>query len=236
VPKKLTKKQLAMIQQRLAKEASIATLHPGTPSDALGSMFGAVSTFKGDEPWPEYGGTPMIGLLQIRTSELPNVPHSLRGVALLRVWVSDVEDALCDTLESVVIRASPTLPSGPSDMRQTTTGHPKACRMTWASQADGPGYYDLPRTVPDEIAELYSALDTPSHNGTKIGGYQHRVQFQTAFDVTGLTQTSPDDEYEYVLQIGSEPAAGWMWGDGGIAYVGRGVTDLSRWKLDWQAS
>ncbi len=223
------------IQSRLSRQAIVASLSKARGLTDLASQFGFVVALKSDAAWPSFDGEPMVGLLQINTAELPSIPSALTGVALLRVWVSLVDDAILDP-DGVVIRSSPSL-SDETPVAQPVIATPiKRCGIAWANATDMPGYQDLPRTVSDEIANFYAEVDCPTISATKIGGFARRMQGPTAFDVTGYPSPDSPELFDYVLQIGSEKVAEWTWGDDGIGYVGRSRTNPAKWKLDWQSS
>ena len=61
---------------------------------------------------------------------------------------------------------------------------------------------------------------------SKVGGWPYLIQGAIWFW---------DDAPEYVFQIDTEDEAGWMWGDAGTAYFGRGKAEKrDQWHFDWQ--
>lgn len=68
-------------------------------------------------------------------------------------------------------------------------------------------------------------------DGSKIGGWPHLIQSEIYWAPFNQPPTNP----EYAFQIDNEEKAGWMWGDAGVGYFGRGTGQAKdTWALAWQ--
>ena len=83
----------------------------------------------------------------------------------------------------------------------------------------------LPNDLIDEFD--YDEFDELFQNvyGFKFAGWPSLIQSEIEW---ANQEISP----EYVLQIPTTEKANWMWGDNGVAYVGRGTTDDNSDELD----
>jgi hypothetical protein len=184
------------------------------PEDPLTSWF-ARGVCLSAEPLPTFNGQPQFPLLQVRMSELPEIPQALEGIALLVVYLNAAEvpfdkphgEGWCvreyRSLEG--LQPCPTrAPQGVKPLAiKWSLGKPE--RPDWEQASD---LFDLSALDDSDSArERFDKL--PNHSFTKIGGYPSEIQ--------GLVENADD----YVLQIGSEEKASWAWGDNGIASFAR---------------
>lgn len=200
---------------KIARPVSIAQIGGFRPSeDPLTSWFGR-GVCLASEPEASFNGQPLFPLLQVRVSELPEVPKALSGIALLVVHLNAAEipyDRIHGdgwlvreyrTLEGLVpcpTRAPKGLKSLPI---KWSAGKPE--RPDWEQARELLDLDALDES--DSARERFDKL--PHHGATKVGGYPSEIQ--------SLVENADD----YVLQIGSEEKAHWQWGDNGIATFAR---------------
>ncbi len=103
---------------------------------------------------------------------------------------------------------------------------PRALPIKWiAGKHERPDWEHASELLElDAIEDSESARERfdklPHHDRTKVGGWP-----------TGI-QSVADNADDYVLQIGSEDKAHWMWGHGGITTFGRAAD--GRWSFACQ--
>jgi Domain of unknown function (DUF1963) len=167
--------------ERPASVGIVGGLRP--PDDPLTSWLGQVRAVGQGEEWPTRDGTPLAGICQIRTSELPHVPPALRGVALITVFLraeegvpvppSGVDDhgwevRVYENLDRVV----------PVDGVMATSIRPFPVRWQ-LFEADLPSWEDAARVLTaEELAELeegFDDLEGPA-DGLKVGGWPSLIQ------------------------------------------------------------
>jgi hypothetical protein len=221
-------------KQRLARKASrIVRAQSRPPSDPATSWFGRVTLCEPGEKWPQWQGRAMWPLLQIVTRELPFCPEGIADLALIRVYVSpSFHDADTESGEGWVVRASPTLAGlAPiTDKPHDSTIKPFHGRWE-VVEADYPTYEDLPLETPEELKDSYHDLGFENHDGIKVGGWPTNLQSEIYWAPMNQHPHDP----AYVFQIGSEPRAGWQWGDSGVGYFGRGTgVHRDKWAMAWQ--
>ena len=170
------------------------------------------------ESWPEGSDGPMIPLLQIAVSELCMVPEALAGTKLVTVWggMRDMWDGP-NNGDGWVLREYSSLEGLEllSDYRKKP-GKPHS--VDWKLSDDFPHFWNLEEEswtdyVGNKILEEFEPV-----GGTKIGGWPDLVQ--SALGRPG-----------FVMQIDSEEALGWNFGDGGVLYF---TKDSSGWHLEIQ--
>lgn len=226
-------KAVRAIVRKLAIPASKAVMTARLDGDPLSSAFGTIRASARGERWPERFGIAMWPLCQINCTELPVTPRPLEGVAMLRVWVLP-EYAETWGPEAVCIRASASLSSmrGAKEPHVGSTLQPKGVR--WARFMDSPTVYDLPRSVHEEVVQVLSQRSCMAYEFTKVGGYPFEVQGTGPYRVLGGEEFG-ERMYDYVLQIGSETKARWMWGDSGVAWVARSRSRRNQWDFAWES-
>jgi hypothetical protein len=223
------RQEIEAVNSRLALPASRAELVSFDPSDPLSSFFGAVLASTPHEAWPEYLGSPMRALCQISCASLPYVPPRLTDISMLRIWVASRTEDLLKS-DSVCVRATPVGERLVPIQSPHTTSVIKAMSIRWHAINDPPSYFDLPRSIPDEIAEAVAQLQHPTCESTKVGGYAYSMQGGGVYRPAGGTER----DFDFVAQIGSERAAGWEWGDSGVCHVARGRSNPENWDTYWE--
>lgn len=218
---------------RLARPASRMTLGGPEPETPVASWFGRVTLAEPGEQWPSWNGRPMWPLCQIVVNELPHVPESIRDLALIRVFI-DPDYHELDPLHDPFwkVRTSKSLDGliAASEPAHGSRIRPQPAR--WKPINDLPEADDLPAEVRDEVRDLWGESFHSSER-TKIGGWPHVIQWSPVWAPGGEHPARP----EYVLQIGSEEKARWMWGDAGVAWFGRGTGRRRRtWAMEWQCA
>lgn len=200
---------------KIARPVSIAQIGGfRPPEDPLTSWFGR-GVCLASEPEVPFNGQPLFPLLQVRVSELPEVPKALEGIALLVVYINASEVPYdkahgdgwlvreyhsLEGLAPCPTRAPKGLKSLPI---KWTAGKPE--RPDWEQASELLDLEALDES--DSARERFDKL--PHHGATKIGGYPSEIQ------------SLVDNADDYVLQIGSEEKAHWQWGHGGIATFAR---------------
>lgn len=182
------------------------------PEDPATSWFGRGLSLT-DQPEPTFRDQPMFPLLQVRCSELPEIPAALAGIELLVVYVNALEIPFDKPPgDGWLVREYRSL----DGLQPIATRAPcKALGIHWSlGKPERPGWEQASELFDmDAINDSESASERffklPHHEGTKIGGYPFEVQHLV------------DNADGYVLQIGSEPKAQWMWADNGVATFAR---------------
>lgn len=213
--------------RRLLRPASIAALGGfRPPEDPATSWFGRAVALPG-EGFPVWNGEPMPPLLQIRVSELQEVPEALNGIALLVLF----HDARAHPFnaphgEGWAIREYASVDGlVPLDATVMLPGL-KPFPVRWSRvEDDAPGWEDA-----WELLDLSAVNDCePASDAffmafsryacTKVGGFPKEIQHGVGID-------------DFVFQVGSEEKANWMWADNGIGYFFR--DGQGRWSWSCQ--
>ncbi|MCC6475184.1 MAG: DUF1963 domain-containing protein [Burkholderiales bacterium] len=180
------------------------------PDDPSHSWFGRAVHHPKDEPIL-YQGKPLFPLIQIRCSDLPEVPDRLVGVALLVVYMN------CKTIpfglphgEGWAIREYSSL-EGLVPCPHQGPGHLRAFPIKWhLGTPEGPGWesaWEIIDMTPVNASKEHRDrfFEFEHYSQTKVGGYPSEIQH-------GFERLE-----DFVFQIGSEPKPCWGWGDDGIA-------------------
>jgi hypothetical protein len=200
---------------KIARPVSIAQVGGfRPPEDPLTSWFGR-GVCLASEPEVSFNGQALFPLLQVRVSELPEVPKALEGIALLVVYMNAAEVPYDKAHgDGWLVREYRTL----EGLAPCPTRAPKGLKslpIKWvAGKPERPDWEQANELLnlealeeSDSARERFDKL--PHHGATKIGGYPSEIQ--------SLVENAGD----YVLQIGSEEKAHWQWGDNGIATFAR---------------
>lgn len=176
----------------------------------------------------------MWPLCQLVLDAAPYVPESLLDIYIFQVFI-DPEFHQCDTDNGAGwhIRALSHQSASrlvPSDER---IGEIKPCPARWELlEHDYPGYDDLPIETPESIRDAWTE-SVDAADGTKLGGWPYLVQSEIFWAPHNKHPANP----EYAFQVDSEEKVGWVWGDAGVAYFGRGTgAHRNRWAMSWQCS
>jgi hypothetical protein len=231
---------------RPASAARLGGVRP--PQDPLASWFGRVRVALPGEDWPTTNGAPMLALAQLNLRELPcPPPQVLADVALLTLflgpWQLPVDQPnginwalrAYPTLDGLVPLAEPT-PARAGDPKRRK-GQDLALQpspISWQQHLDYPYRDDLPPGLLkawDAWAEDHADTQQ-TFDGTKIGGWPYCLQHEVRWHSGGR----PVDDWQYVLQVGSEPKAGLSWGHAGLGYIARQPGHRADgWHLTWQS-
>jgi hypothetical protein len=216
---------------RLARPASkmVIPRRGVLPATTL-SWFGKVTLTEAGTDWPTFDGKLMWPIIQIAPAEAPYVPKGLEDVALLQLFV--VPEYWQYWREGEVIRVYESLddlqavdePEHGSEITPT----PVAWELV---ERDLPEYDDLPPDVPREICDAWMDEESRTLQCTKLGGWPYIIQWSPSFPKRGRVS-----KFEYVCQVGSERRLNWMWGDLGVAHIGRGRDKRDVWSMEWQCS
>jgi Domain of unknown function (DUF1963) len=179
-----------------------------------------------DEGLPDWEGSPMFPLLQIRISELPFVPEQLKHLAVL-VLFHNLHRHPFDLPhgQGWLIREYRTIDNL---IPLPSVDHPyKAFPIRWSRvDDDAPGWedawglVDLSAINADEEASDFFFYEFERYSGTKIGGYPKEIQHGVGLD-------------DFVFQVGSEAKINWMWADNGIGYFFRSPSGDWRWSCQF---
>ena len=171
------------------------------------------------EPEVSFNGQPLFPLLQVRVSELPEVPKALEGIALLVVYLNAAEIPYDKPQgDGWMVREYRSL----EGLVPCPTRAPKGLKslpIKWiAGKPERPDWEQASELLEmDAIDESESARERfdkmAHHGGTKVGGYPTEIQ--------SLVENADD----YLLQIGSEEKAHWQWGHNGIATFARNANE-----------
>ena len=225
----------------LARPASLMRfLRARPPEEPQASWFGRVQMMLPGEEWPSTDDRAWWPLLQVDCRELPYGPPTLAGIEFLTVFVDPTVESLglssgieagwllrtYSSIFDLVQVAEPErqAATNPHDPRHPTPP-PKAKPIDWTLiNTDYPAWeclMNLPnwQDFVDEDKERAIPVE-----GTKIGGWPFVIQ-QDPWESIAV---------DHVLQLDSHDDAGWSWGHGGIAYIGRRVQPPGDWLLTWQ--
>lgn len=207
--------------------------------DPFATMFGAVRLAQKDEGWPTCQAAPMVPLCQINLSQAPLVPDALRDVSLLTLFIApeharapteiintlDPDPAANWTLRSYGALDGLTIPKAPA---HGSTLSPRLGE--WGAVTPDYANHDMADAVVDIAANDVYAYDwSRSVSQTKLGGWPSTVQA-----VPWWADAAGADTWDFVLQIETEPKAGWHgWGDG-AAYIARSRERPHLWAIDVQ--
>jgi uncharacterized protein YwqG len=222
------------IRRQLARRASLMVVGGfRPPQEPSASWFGRVRLALPGEVWPAHNEKPMLPLCQINCVELPHVPHALSDIALITVFITR-DDLPIDAPngDRWELRAYKSLEGLVEVAGPESDGLIKPFPVRWEPcEADYPCQDDVPVELPAEVDEKYYDL-FENQRRSKVGGWPSLIQSEIYWAPWNKHPASP----EYVFQIDSEEKAGWMWGDTGTGYFGRGVTGAAKdeWALAWQ--
>lgn len=197
------------------------------------SWVGKVMLAKEGETWPQSNGIPMMPICQINLTDLPNRPASLQDIAFLTLFF-DPEEIPIDTPngDGWLLRTYSSLeelvPHTPPD-----THFPLKPFQMKAEPAkdDYPCHEDREVEIPDEWEDEF--MDQyPNLEGIKLGGWPTLIQSEIFWAPGNAHPADP----EYVFQVDSVDKAHLFWGDGGVAYFGRGTKPghENEWTFSWQ--
>ena len=228
---------VAGVRERAATPCTVFTC-----DRALGTHAGPLATWIGDvvvgapgETWPERNGRPMVGVCQFNLTQCPAVPPCLEGIALLTMFLerqqrdNHVEWSAANggTPEEMVIRTYTRLDELIQYADRPTLPNPyKPCAASPALFVEHPEEYaEIEETrgklgLPESWSVLVrdalrdeELLDGEAVFGTKVGGWPAPIQDFIARPLA--------------FQLGSEDAAGMMWGDAGCVFVWK---DGTKWE------
>jgi Domain of unknown function (DUF1963) len=201
------------------------------PEGPYGSWFGRVNLALPGEGWPMHDGRPLHALAQIDLTQLPFRPPHLDDLELITVFIDEPPDDDQPNGEGWCLRAYPDraklVPLERVDTGSEIAAFPMRPQIV---EEDFPGWEDLPADVP---GDLYDREALQTAEGFKLGGWPFLVQGEVTW---GPAFTEHPAAPAYVFQIDSTEKGGWMWGDSGVGYVGRGTRPghTDEWTLSWQ--
>jgi len=200
------------------RKASIAKIGGFRPSgNPLTTKFSGDVVMAPDENWPVFEGKALQSFLQVNISELPYVPHELRDVELMTVFVMEEEIPFdrphgegwairtYKDVEKLQPRKNPIVGSGikPAEIRWSLVDNEAPHWEDAWSVADLSDFNQLEDST-DLFYDNYS-----NHAFTKVGGWPSLVQGELSMGTN-----------DFVFQIGSEEKANWSWLDAGTVYFG----------------
>lgn len=225
--------ELEQIKAQLKRSASkiiVGGFRP--PEHPQASWFGRIRLAEVNEGWPMHADKPMIPLCQLNLTESPYVPSNLEDIAFLTIFISAQELPL-DTPngEGWELRAYSSLENLTEIVEPSHGSHIRPFPIRWELiEEDYPSHEDISIALPEDIDDIYYDLFEVKYC-SKIGGWPSLIQSEIFW--------APFNQHpanlEYAFQIDSEEKAGWMWGDAGVGYFGRGTGQATdNWALSWQ--
>lgn len=214
---------------RHLRSASVARLVRGPArDDPSASCVGGRFLGPQGSSWPRTEGLFLEGIIQIKIGELPTPSPLLEGIKLLQVFAASEE-----------WQGLASYNNGPWEVRTYRSLHDlvpmerpsisllKPCWIEWELRANEiPSYPDNIELIDGEIEARFQELEGwqellegryDTYAGTKVGGWPY--SFQNGAECG-----------EFVLQLGSEPKANWVWGPGGSAFFG---LSNGEWNMSW---
>jgi len=209
--------------------------------DPFATMFGAVRLERNGEVWPSYEAAPLWPVLQLNLREAPVIPEALRDLSLLTVFVAPdhtnpptrmIDTGQPDPMATWAIRSYSTLEALTIPKAPKHGSNLRPQLGEWAPAVIDYANDDVAEQVTDTVAN-----DLPDHERcealaqTKLGGWP-----ATSGAVPWWDREPTGDTWDFVLQIGNEPKAGWHgWGDG-TAFIARSRERPHIWAIDVQVS
>lgn len=212
---------------RAASVAEIGGFRP--PVDPLTSWFGGNFSMGREEPWPSNAHGPLLPLLQVLVSDLPEVPPPLRPFALIQVFIDNSElplDLPASNGSGWLLKTYDTLQDLAPKPCPPSANMLRPFPVQWRlSSADAPSWDDAwgDDRSHDAFVELGDAIDLfhDRYKGlhrTKVGGWPSWIQ------------SSFPGGRDFVMQITSEEKPRWMAGDNGNLYI---FHEDGQWRLVW---
>jgi uncharacterized protein YwqG len=196
------------------------------------SWFGRVRLAQANESWPIHEGKPMIPLCQLNLTEAPYVPPNLEDIALLTIFIS-AQALPLDTPngDGWQLRTYSSLENLIEIVEPDHGSQIRPFPIRWELiEEDYPSWEDVTIALPEEIEDNYYDLFEVK-DGSKLGGWPSLIQGEIYWAPFNQHPANP----EYAFQIDSEAKAGWLWGDSGVGYFGRGTGQAKdTWTLAWQ--
>ena len=222
--------EIEALRERVMRPAVLYEPSIESSKELLGSYFGAVKVGLPEEDWPQYGGRPMLGILQLNLEDLVYRPPGTEDIRLLTLFVDS--ESCPESEGSWLVRTYKILsklkaldaPNLEAEIRQVSLGPP-------ALIEDYPCFEDLEEDMEDELWDAFSEQH-PTARGVKLGGWPSLVQSE----IYWAPQNEHPADPKYVLQIDSRKEARWQWGQDGCAYLGRGTAKgrQNEWAFEWQ--
>lgn len=226
---------LTEIRQQLARQAVIMRMRPEqTQHSEFSSWYGKVACSLPAEIWPLANGKPMFALCQIDLTELPVRPPILEDIAVITVFAAENIGSgyLYPNGSNWLLRAYsrkdhlvPLIAEG--SYMQVVPLLPEPVRE------DFPCWEDVNIDIPTAIAEHYydhfSTVD-----GIKLGGWPNLVQNRINWENNRKFSAAKP---EFAFQIDSPQSCNRLWGNNGVAYIGRGTRPghENEWFMEWQS-
>ncbi|KIN71378.1 DUF1963 domain-containing protein [Sulfitobacter guttiformis] len=232
---------LSDAELRRALERTSAPLVFSKPAniDPFATMFGTVRLAQQGEAWPSHGGTPMWPLCQINLTQAPLIPERLGDLSLITLFIAPdhataptriIDTRNPDPAATWALRSYPTL-GGLTIPKAPTHGSALSPRFgEWEGLRSDYANYDVAGQVIDTEKNDPGAYDwSATIQKTKLGGWPATVQSEPWWDYT-----KSRDNWDFVMQIENEPAAGWSgWGEG-AAFIARSRQRPHLWAIDVQ--
>jgi uncharacterized protein YwqG len=249
--REMRRRGLERIEEQLAKMAKPCLLlrrRDGAPPAAPTSRFGGAPDLPPDVEWPQWRGVPQAFVAQVRLEELPAgvIPElPPRGVLSFfydseqSAWGIDSKDLGCfrviytEHAETCVSREFP------GDLDERTRYRHVPLRMEPALSLPDRWSADVAALALDDarkeaIGELAYELHYRGE-GHQIGGEPSPIQDgNMAASVAALVDgaNARGTDWVLLLQVESDDAAGFMWGDMGALYFWIRRADLAALRLD----
>jgi hypothetical protein len=212
--------------EALRKDCLLATqIEYKKDNPILTSMTGGTFWGEKDETWPYFDSKPLVPILSILTSDLPNKINHFDNIRLINVFAYEDGAPIDEQEGSVVIRTYSDLKNLKPLLKPESMIKP-CFKIKWKKATDYPNGYQLEQSLNEEDYKLY--LDNneqltekfPNHSGIKIGGWPYLVQ-----EIHFLKFDCP----EYVFQFDSNEV--FMFCDCGVGIFMK--SDKIGWNSCW---
>lgn len=185
-------------------------------------------------------GIPLEFICQMNLIQAPFVPEILADVKFLTFFVDtpnrfirtdSSSDTWCirayNSLEGLVALELPEQERSDSELQLNNKGF----EARWIEATDHPIYDDPDLILSDGFDNEDIHLENQRH--TKIGGYPSNIQSEVIWaayvkDENDVWVNPLQGKVGFAFQIDSEEKVGLNWGDSGMVYIGRGISEDTR--------
>ncbi|MEO1143687.1 MAG: DUF1963 domain-containing protein [Pseudomonadota bacterium] len=237
LPFEITKENWRDYLIRMASPIEVGGFRP--TQSPIASVFGDVRVALKGEKWPSFEDLLLWPLCQFNLTDAPLLPEELSDIKFISIFVHPdiipkahdiIDTSDTETPKPMVIRVYKDLSDLVEIERPSMEVPLKPFEVKWLEPVpDYPNHDCLPFNFDLlQIGDYYDQTDIENVQATKFGGYPGTVQSEPWWDYK-----SNEYDFEFVLQIESEPKSNWGWGDG-AAFLARSKKNPQLWALDIQ--